>query len=460
MISNGVPVCRASLTNPLYAGCVPLNIFGVNSESPEAINYFIRRLEWGTDIGMQDVAASITGAPFSTWAGPVNAALSAEWRKVAYEINSQTPPTTARANCTGILSVGATLNCNANTATYSSAVDSVPEVSSTVSEAAAGIWRSPAQGCPGGQVAGSHYLAYRFAHYDRAGNANTWKVGVTWDPLDILTVRATRSRDFRAPSLDETFRAQTVGFTGFPDWITGNPVTVNNIRTEGGGNPDLKPELGDTLTYGVVVRPTPNFDIAVDAFKMKITDAIFLVQGNNPNIQNICYDSGGSSQYCQLIGRGLGIYNRNNPQAASAANAINLYRQTFINLAEIETWGADVEASYRTSIASRPLSLRLLATYQPHVIYRLPGAAPIDYANSAFGTNAVQSSPVWRVTGFVNFKPTDSLTLAVQTRWRSSVERTPEDDVEGTPPVKSVAFVNMNLSYQPQWDQGRSRASS
>jgi iron complex outermembrane receptor protein len=204
----------------------------------------------------------------------------------------------------------------------------------------------------------------------------------------------------------------------------------------------------------VVVRPTPNFDIAVDAFKMKITDAIFLVQGNNPNIQNICYDSGGSSQYCQLIGRGLGIYNRNNPQAGSAANAINLYRQTFINLAEIETWGADVEASYRTSIASRPLSLRLLATYQPHVIYRLPGAAPIDYANSAFGTNAVQSSPVWRVTGFVNFKPTDSLTLAVQTRWRSSVERTPEDDVEGTPPVKSVAFVNMNLSYQPQWDKG------
>ena len=357
------------------------------------------------------------------------------------------------------LSVDAILNCNANTATYSSAVDSVPKVSSRVSEAALEF------GVPllkDVRAAKSLDLipAYRLAQYDRAGNANTWKVGVTWDPLDILTVRATRSRDFRAPSLDETFRAQTVGFIGFPDWITGNPVTVNNIRTEGGGNPDLKPELGDTLTYGVVVRPTPNFDIAVDAFKMKITDAIFLVQGNNPNIQNTCYDSGGSSQYCQLIGRGLGIYNRNNPQAGSAANAINLYRQTFINLAEIETWGADVEAGYRTSVASRPLSLRLLATYQPHVIYRLPNAAPIDYANSAFGTNAVQSSPVWRVTGFVNYKPTDSLTLAVQTRWRSSVDRTPEDDVEGDPPRKVGGVRQHEPLLSAEVGQGQSRASS
>ena len=83
VISNGVPVCRAALSNPLYAGCVPMNIFGENSESQQAIDYFIRRLEWGTDIGMQDVSASITGSPFSTWAGPVNAALSAEWRNVS-----------------------------------------------------------------------------------------------------------------------------------------------------------------------------------------------------------------------------------------------------------------------------------------------------------------------------------------------------------------------------------------
>jgi outer membrane receptor protein involved in Fe transport len=272
--------------------------------------------------------------------------------------------------------------------------------------------------------------------------------------MDSLSLRATRSRDFRAPSLDETFRAQTVTFTGFQDWITGNPRPANNIRTEGGGNPNLKSELGDTLTYGVVVRPTPNFDIALDAFNIKIKDAIFLAQGNNPNIQQTCYASGGSSQYCQLIGRGLGIYDSSNPQAASAANAVTLWRQTFINLAEIETYGADIEAGYRTRIAARPLSVRLLATYQPHVIYRLPGAAAIDYANSAFGTNAVQASPVWRATAFVSYKPTDKLSLSLQTRWRSSVERTPEVDVEGTPPVESVSFTNFNISDEPKTSVG------
>src|SRR5258706_6812707 len=85
VLSNGVPVCRASLTNPVYAGCVPLNAFCQNSASQAAYNYFLAPQRYETKIGNEDVAASINGSLFNTWAGPVNAALSAEWRKLRYE---------------------------------------------------------------------------------------------------------------------------------------------------------------------------------------------------------------------------------------------------------------------------------------------------------------------------------------------------------------------------------------
>jgi outer membrane receptor protein involved in Fe transport len=446
VVSNGIPVCRASLTNAAYADCVPLNPFGVNSESQAAVNYIMQRVGWETSVGMQDVAASITGAPFDTWAGPVNAALSAEWRRLTYEIDSNSPTSAARANCSGIA-----VNCGTATLPYVNAtVDSVPEISTRISEAAVEF------GVPllkDATLAKSLDLntAYRFAHYDRAGDANTWKFGMTWDALDSLTVRATRSRDFRAPSLDENFRAQSVSFTTFPDALLGvnNQVQLSGTRTENGGNPNLRPEIGDTLTYGVVVRPTSNFDIAVDAFDIKIRDAIFSIQGNNTTIQRACYDSGGSSPYCSLIVRQNGGPATGTP----ATNPVAIWKQTFINLAEIDSWGADIEAGFRTTLASRPLSLRVLATYQPHLIYKQPGVPTVDYAGANAGSNGIQATPRWRATAFINFKPTDNFAIAVQERWRNSLTLSPDRDVEAGK-VKAVAFTNINLTYQPKMEHG------
>jgi outer membrane receptor protein involved in Fe transport len=452
VVSNGVPVCRASLTNAAYAGCVPLNPFGVNSESQAAIDYVVGEVGWQTELGMDDVSATLTGAPFSTWAGPINSALSTEWRRLSYEIDSNNLPS-ARANCAGI-----TGNCNANTQTYtvptgSSSVANVPEVSTTIGEAAIEFGVPLLKDAPFAKALDLN-TAYRFAHYDRAGNARTWKVGLTWDPVDWLTVRATRSRDFRAPSLDENFRALAVSFnSGFADTLAGSQVPQpQNVRTENGGNPDLKSEVGDTLTYGVVVRPTDNFDFAVDAFHIKVRDAIFLIQGNTPDYQNVCYASGGSSPYCQLIGRGLGSYTD-----TSAANAVTLWKQTFINLAEIETWGADIEANYRTRIGTQPLSLRLLTTYQPHLIYRQPGVPDYEYAGVSFGTNGLQANPRWRATGFITYQPTDSFTVNVMERWRSSLPRyhaNPQTVQLGSG-VKSVAYTNLTLTYSPALESGK-----
>ncbi len=448
VVVGGVPVCRAAATNPVYAGCVPMNVFGENSESQAAIDYVVERLEWDTNISMQNVAASLTGSPFSSWAGPVNAALSAEWRRLSYEIDSRSPSSNARANCTGI---GAGLNCNANTRTHNSGVDSVPEITTTTSEAAIELGVPLLQDAPLAQSLDLN-AAYRFAHYDRAGDANTWKAGLTWDPIDMLTVRATRSRDFRAPSLDENFRALATTFGNVTDRLTEfqtgtGAVGLTNVRTENSGNANLKPETADTVTFGVVLRPTPNMDFAVDLFKIKVKDAITAAQGNNRESQLACYASGGTSPLCDLFER----LNGNPVSGNSTTNPIVLSRTTFVNAGLTETEGVDLEASFRTSLVGRPASLRLLATYQPHLINQLIGAAALDSAG-VVGGGGLQAQAKWRATAFLRYNPTDELTLAMQYRWRQSLELSPVLDpvpVEASK-VKSVGFTNLNISYKPQ----------
>ena len=444
----GAPVCRAAQTNPTYAGCVPLNAFGANAVSYKSFeDYIFHTVEYNTKIGSDDVTATLTGSPFSDWAGPVNIALSGEWRNLSYQIDTNSLPSVF-ADCSGIAA-----NCTATTVKYSASALPVPKVSRAVKEAAieADIPLLKDQ-----QFAKTVdlSLAYRLAQYEVTGAARTWKVGLTWDVNDQITVRGTRSHDFRAPALDELFRAQTVTNNGgFADLMPGtlaqNPP--QNVRVEAGGNPGLKPEVSDTLTYGIVFRPNSSFSISVDAFDIKVKNAIFQTQGNDSVVQTVCYASKGTSSYCSLIGRALGNYTD-----TSAANPVVLWRQVFVNAANHDTQGVDLEASFRTSIADRPLNLRLLTTYQPHIFFGRDGVPTLDFAGVYGGSGGFVASPKVRMTAFADFKVTSSFAVSVQERWRSSLKYTPEANlIVASPDIKSVAYTNVNLTYTPDVSFGK-----
>src|SRR4029077_17268977 len=87
-------------------------------------------------------------------------------------------------------------------------------------------------------------LGGRHARYSTAGDANTWKVGLTWEtPIPGIRLRALQSRDIRAPNLSELFSAPTTANGSSTDpWI--NPPLGQNIQVIQGtyGNPLLKPE--------------------------------------------------------------------------------------------------------------------------------------------------------------------------------------------------------------------------
>lgn len=426
----GNVVCRVTITNPgLYPGCVPLNLFGPTSESLNAINYVLAETKFTAKTGMDDIGGSIAGSPFSTWAGEVQMALSGEWRRLTYSSESNAQPTD-RANCTGLR-----FNCTANTARWiSNVVASTPEVSQTVKEVAFETDVPLLKDAPFVESFNVNGAA-RYTDYDTSGSVWTWKVGFAWDVNGQVRFRGTRSRDIRAPNLNELFGPVNVNPAGVTDVHTGIVGQAPFVQSS---NPNLVPEVADTWTAGVVYRPDwlPNSSFALDWYKISIANAITTLAGQNVTIQNICENSGGTSSFCSLIQRPLPFSDR------SAANFVTAFLSRPENAQTVETNGIDAEANYQTELFGGRLALRGLLTYQPHLrTVQFPGAPVLDAAD-------VPPLATTRVTGFVNYR-WGPWTVDVQERWRSGYTwNTDRSLVYAEPRLPSYALTNLTVTYQ------------
>lgn len=410
--STGQVVCYSALVDPAHYGdCQPLDVFGPTAVSQAAINYIMEPTHYRAVTDTDDVTAQISGSPFKTWAGPFKFALSAEWRRIAFS-SSTDGSVDDKVDCTSIRA-----NCTSGGGLWYLTFASSPKVSQAVWEVAGEFDAPLLADVPFAQSLNVNGAA-RYTHYTTSGNYVTWKVGLDWHVSDVLAFRGTRSRDIRAPTLFDLYAPRNVVNVTTADLLTGQTVLVPNID---GSNPDLKAEIANTITGGVVIKPKNNLSFAVDAYKINIRDAILTINGGQAAFQNACYASGGSSPYCALQDR-PGSFTDTSP-----SNSLTALYNVPINLSEIETWGIDVEANWSTKIGTHPLMLRLLGSYQPHVYYRQPEAATTDQGGVAFGPIGLPATPSVRLVGFARFKPSDNVTIDVMERWRNAMKLSGED---------------------------------
>lgn len=427
--SGGKTVCNVTITNPgLADDCVPLNVFGPSAASADAIDYVTDTVLFDSLTTMHDLTGQISGPLFDNWAGAVNGAVSAEWRDTAFKSHSSSRPTDL-VNCTGL-----TLNCtNGVTRTEYVFGESPQGVSQHVWEVAGEL-----------DVPLSRRLsanaAVRYTAYNTSGNYTTYKVGMDWSVLDTLRIRATRSRDIRAPTLYDQFAPISQVQVRPTDLLTGTSNTVPQIDQS---NPDLKAEIGNTLTLGMVWKPLPKLSFAADAYRIKISDAITTVSGSTTAFQQACYRSGGTSPYCALQVRPNGYTD------TSAANAVTAWVNRSVNISEVETFGLDLEGNYATRLFDRPASLRLLTAWQPHVYYRQPGLATVDQGGVAFGAGGMASTPAVRVSGYFRFRPMNDFTIDISQRWRSAMRLSGDPaEVWVNNHIRSFATTGVNFAYK------------
>ncbi|RVT93155.1 TonB-dependent receptor domain-containing protein [Sphingomonas crocodyli] len=407
--SSGQIVCRSTLTNP-GDGCVPLNIFGYNVASQAAINYVKGRATQDLTIKQNVAAASLSGEPFELWAGPVSLAVGAEYRK---EQVSGTGDAISAVNgwFTG--------NFKGTNGSYN------------VKEVYGEIVVPLANDLPFLRLLELN-AAGRYTDYSTSGGVETWKVGLTWKPVDDLRLRGVLSRDIRAPNLNELFSAGNTQSAEITDPVRNASYRATRLVV---GNTNLTPEKADTTSVGVVYSPSflPQFSASFDYYSIKLKDAITSLGAQE--LIDRC--SRGETELCQYITR-------------DNTGFITQVLGSSINVAQLKTRGFDIEASFRQPLGDifdgmdGNITIRALGS---HIARRttINGGVKTEAAGQNTG-----DAPKWRwfgTIGYDNERVSGLVTLRTisggvyDNLWRSGV------DIDNNR-IKGAAYVDLAGTYK------------
>jgi len=317
--TTGQIVCRSSIADA-GNGCVPINRIGLGGVTQQAVDYIMGpsqpyRLQEFT----QDVVAfnMSTNDLFQNWAGPVSFATGFEAREDA--IAGDVDPIHTAGWLYGNFRV-----TDGSSKVAEAYIESIFPLSDNM------------------ELNG----AYRATDYEYSGRANTWKLGLSWQPIDDIRVRITQSRDIRAPNLSELFdagRARTNTVNLFPS------MQAAQFLENTTGNLALVPEEADSLGFGFVVTPRflPDLTMSVDYYDISMENNIGTVGAQT--VADLCLEQGR-----QLFCNGL-IFNN--------ANVLQQINLNPINFATFESRGLDVEATYNINVGPGDLTLRAMATH-------------------------------------------------------------------------------------------------
>ena len=436
---NGTIICRSTITNPTN-GCVPANYFGQGSVSESAIKYTT-----GTEIDRlvtnQDaMGVSLRGHPFTLWAGDVGLAFGAEYRKSHAR---QTSDAIAASRINAAKSPAIPTVLDGKLGGYALTNQQPQKGGYNVKEAFAEVELPLATNETWAKSLDLNAAA-RVTDYNFSGTVVTWKVGLVYEPINELRIRGTRSRDIRAPNIQELFQGKDARGMSFSDPFKNNAILAGTLLTSV-GNAALNPEKADTTTLGVTYQPDwfQGFRASVDFYDIAIDGAI--VQLGGQVIINGCF--AGDQSLCSLIRRA--------PTVNGVIGQMIDITNSYLNAGGLNARGLDVESSYRFSANNLVSSwdgnfgLRLLVSYLGRQTTTIPGTAGnivVDRAGD-IGTN----SPKLRATLTANYS-NGPLYVNAQERWIGSgvLDKTfgPNDISAADNNVGSVFYTDLTVRYK------------
>ncbi len=192
-------------------------------------------------------------------------------------------------------------------------------------------------------------LAGRYENYSDFGDTLKPKVGLRYQPIRSVLLRASWGQGFRAPSLQELYLGQTVSFEPIQDAVTcaafGAPpdcVVPTPVALE--GNEELDAEKSESFNIGALFEPLRDFTIQIDYWNYHISDAI--------------------SQDPQYVVDNEGSFPGRVIRDPDFGNAIVAIDNSFFNIAEVKTDGLDLDIRYLWDTANAgAFSIRAIATY-------------------------------------------------------------------------------------------------
>lgn len=134
---------------------------------------------------------------------------------------------------------------------------------------------------PGMDVPLIHDLSFsagsRWDDYEHIDSGIRSQYGLLWKLHPAVTVRASRGRSFRPPSLYELYLPDIETPARISDPARRNEAA--NVLINSGGNPDLDPASAKTLTAGIEFSPDTamNWNLSADYWRIRMDDRVLLL---------------------------------------------------------------------------------------------------------------------------------------------------------------------------------------
>lgn len=465
--SNGNIAC-ADTSN----GCAPLNPFGVNAASDEAIAFIMRPTAMHGELQQTVVNFSINGDLTDLPAGAVQFATGVEYRR---EKSSSRPD--------DILIPGGLTHT-----TYAGGKVGVAgqyDVTEVFSEVLIPLL--------------SHEplvedltleAAVRYSDYSTVGGQTAYKLGLNWTLTDEMRVRYSHGLAVRAPNVGELYQAASTDMLKIQDPCSasfigqGSALRAQNCASLGipegwqafseagevpvkvSGNDALNVEESTTNTIGLVYTPQwiDGFSIALDYWKIQIDDAIS-APSRNEVLANCVDFAMTDNPFCELFDRN------------SDDHEITEVRNKKVNVAALTAKGYDLEMNYQWDLKGAGRVLfnvvashyaqrdQLLNAQRPDEvlqginIYNNPktrGYFSTTYSeenwNAHLAFNYIGSSQIAEITSGVRVYPENHIDSVVYANFRGAYRY--DDNIE------FFAGINNLMNKGPQKDRPRMATGS
>jgi len=286
----------------------------------------------------------------------------------------------------------------------------------------------------------------RFSKYSVRGGGSpetwTYKLGMTWEPVEDVKLRGNYARAVRAPNIGELFSPLNTVLTNLViDPCAGAAPTTNaNLRAvciaqgapagtigsitnptaaqaniTSGGNLNVAPETAKTWTLGAVFQPSflPGFNVSADYYSIKVDDVIG--SPTSGDLVSACFGSisaaSATNPACTVI--------RRNPLTGGLdgdpATTGGLFAP-LSNLGKLSTRGIDIIANYSNDLGFAKWASSLVVNHTISSKYKATPSAVnrecVGYysANCGF-TGSMQPSWQWSWRNTFTFGKLDASIL-------------------------------------------------
>lgn len=318
--------------------------------------------------------------------------------------------------------------------------------------------------------------AYRYVDNTMAGQEDVWSAGARWKVLDSLSLRASRSRNFRAPTLTQVFQptSTSLGSVGVDPcdyrYITAGPapaVRAANCQAEWvaagrsltdlasfqndstnfssatittGGNPDLKNEVSLTTTFGFVFQPdfVDGLLITADRYLVKLTNGLSTFEPED--FMATCYDS--TVQPSGICG----TFTRD-----ADGNVITAKQMTY-NAGSVKMRGEIYKVDYVADpgawLGYSDTGVTEFSISANHLAYYNTSVTGFDSTR----TDGTTAQPEWQINAGINWSK-DNWRVSYQMFFLADAKKNRTDTIENTPTPRIPYNLRHDISAQYKWSE-------